>query len=55
MLCSIELVILVEVLYGELIRVGSIILPPLLIDDEICKDLILRVINFEIGKRFLEI
>jgi hypothetical protein len=36
MLGSIELVILVEVLYGELMRVSSIILPPLLIDDEIC-------------------
>jgi hypothetical protein len=36
MLRSIELVIFIEVLYGELMRVSSIILPPLLIDDEIC-------------------
>ena len=36
MLGSVELVILVHVLYGELMRVGSIILTPLLIDDEIC-------------------
>jgi hypothetical protein len=55
MLRSVELVIRVEVLYGELLRIGSIILAPLLIDDEVCKHLILGVINFKIGKRFLKV
>ena len=54
MLGSVELVILVHVLYGELMRVGSVILAPLLINDEVRKYLILRVVNFEIGKRLLD-
>ena len=55
MLGSVELVILVHVLYGELMRVGSVILAPLLINDEVRKYLILRVVNFEIGKRLLDV
>jgi hypothetical protein len=55
MLGSVELVILFHVLYGELMRVGSVILAPLLINDEVCKYLILRVVNFEIGKRLLNV
>ena len=54
MLGSVELVILVHVLYGELMRVGSVILAPLPINDEVRKYLILRVVNFEIGKRLLD-
>jgi hypothetical protein len=54
MLGSVELVILFHVLYGELMRVGSVILAPLLINDEVRKYLILRVVNFEIGKRLLD-
>ena len=54
MLGSVELVILVHVLNGELMRVGSVILAPLLINDEVRKYLILRVVNFKIGKRLLD-
>jgi len=55
MLGSVELVILVHVLDGELMRVGSVILAPLLINDEVCKHLILRIVRFEIGKRLLDV
>ena len=55
MLRSVELVIRVIILHGELMRVGSVILAPFLIDDELCKKLIFWVINLEIGKRLLKV
>jgi hypothetical protein len=55
MLSTVKLVILIVVLNRELMRVCSVILAPLLIDDEVCKHFIFWVINFEIGKHSLKV